>query len=48
VSLQARSGEPRGLTAVFTREVTPDAGVFLRLQRSAREAAVVGGVQVRF
>ena len=47
-ALSSREGEALGLTVVFTRELFPDARLFLRLQRNTEEQAVVGGVQVRF
>lgn len=48
VALSSREGEALGLTVVFTRELFPDARLFLRLQQTAEERAVIGGVQVRF
>ena len=48
VALRDRRGEPMGLTVTFTRELVPDASLFLRLRRDAEERSVIGGVQVRF
>ena len=47
-ALSSRQGEALGLTVVFTRELFPDARLFLRVQRDAEERSVIGGVQVRF
>ncbi|MBI4343061.1 MAG: hypothetical protein HY599_06810 [Candidatus Omnitrophica bacterium] len=48
VALITRRHEPLGLTVTFTRDVLPDAKLFLRLRQDAEEQAVMGGVQVRF
>jgi hypothetical protein len=48
VALSTRHGEPLGLTVTFTRELVPDAGLFLRLRRDEGERSVVGGIRVRF
>jgi len=48
VALQGRREEPLGLTVTFTRDLAPDAGLFLRLHRDDRERSAIGGVQVRF
>ena len=45
---QGQRKEPLGLTVTFTRDLAPDAGVFLRLHRDDRERSAIGGVQVRF
>ena len=37
-----------GLAVTFTRELVPDASLFLRLRHDAEETAAIGGVQVRF
>ena len=47
-ALSSRQGEALGLTVVFTRELIPDARLFLRVQHDAEERSVIGGVQVRF
>ena len=48
VALWGPGGEPLGLTVTFTRDLVPDASLFVRLRRDERERSVVGGVQVRF
>jgi hypothetical protein len=48
VALAGSDGRPLGLTVTFTRELFPDAGLFLRLRRDAEESSLIGGVQVRF
>ena len=48
VALQDSRRQRLGLTVVFTRDLWPDAKLFLRLQRDAEDATVLGGVQVRF
>lgn len=40
--------EPLGATVTFSRELIPDARLFLQLRRDAEERSVIGGVQVRF
>ena len=40
--------QPVGLTVTFTRQLAPDAGLWLRLRREAGERSVLGGVRVRF
>jgi len=47
-ALENGRGEPLGITVLFTREITRDASLFLRLKRTAEEASAIGGVQVRF
>lgn len=37
-----------GLTVTFTRELFPDASLFLQLRKSAEERAALGGIHVRF
>ena len=48
VALQNDRREGLGISVIFTRRLVRDANLFLRLQRSAEESAVIGGVQVRF
>ena len=48
ISLQTHRREPLGLTVTFTRDLVPDARLFLRLRKDAEERSVIGGVQVRF
>ncbi|MBI2104449.1 MAG: hypothetical protein HYT90_02540 [Candidatus Omnitrophica bacterium] len=48
VALWGPGGEPLGLTVTFTRDLVPDASLFVRLRRDERERSLVGGVQVRF
>lgn len=48
VALQNRRHEPLGLTVTFTRDLAPDASLFLRLHRDDRERSAIGGVRVRF
>ena len=48
VALQSRLREPLGVTVVFTKEIVPDATLFLRVQGEAKERSVLGGVQVWF
>ncbi len=48
VALHDRRGERLGLTVVFTRELVPDASLFLRLRQDAEERSAIGGIQVRF
>ena len=48
VALQGRREEPLGLTVTFTRDLAPDAGVFLQLRKDAEEHSVLGGVRVQF
>jgi hypothetical protein len=48
VALSTRRGESLGITVTFTRDLVPDAGLFLRLRRDAEETSAIGGVQVRF
>ena len=48
VALSPSRRDPLGLTVIFTRQLVPDANLFLRLQKSAEEQSVIGGVQVRF
>jgi len=48
VALRDSRRQPLGLTVIFTRDLLPDAKLFLRLQQDGKETAVLGGVQVRF
>ena len=48
VALRVGRGERLGLTVTFTRELVPDANLFLRVRHDDEERAVVGGVRVRF
>jgi len=48
IALQNRRHEPVGLTVTFTRDLSPDARLFLRLRKDAQERSAIGGVQVRF
>lgn len=48
VALSSRTGARVGLTVIFTRELFPDASLFLRLQQAGEERAVIAGVQVKF
>jgi hypothetical protein len=48
VALAAGRRSRLGLTVTFTRQLLPDAGLFLRLKRDAEERAAIGGIQVRF
>jgi hypothetical protein len=48
VALSTRRGEPLGITVTFTRDLVPDAGLFLRLRQDEEERSVIGGVRVRF
>ncbi|MBI3330649.1 MAG: hypothetical protein HYZ96_00895 [Candidatus Omnitrophica bacterium] len=48
VALWDSRGEPLGLTVTFSRELVPDAGLFVRLRRDERERSVIGGVRIRF
>ena len=48
VALTGARGEPLGLTVTFTRELVPDADLFLRLRADAQERSAIAGVQVRF
>ena len=48
VSLQNNRHEPLGLTVLFTHDIVRDAGLFLRLKKSAEENSLIGGLQVRF
>ncbi len=48
LSLQTSRREPLGLTVTFTRELFPDAELFLRLRQDAQERSALGGVTVRF
>ena len=41
-------GKPLGLTVTFTRELVPDASLFLRLRADAEERSALAGVHVRF
>lgn len=48
VALHDRRRKQLGLAVTFTRELVPDASLFLRLRRDAEERSVIGGAQVRF
>ncbi|MBI2495302.1 MAG: hypothetical protein HYY90_03670 [Candidatus Omnitrophica bacterium] len=48
VALSNSRHQGLGLTVTFTRELVPDASLFVRLRKDAEEGSVVGGVQVRF
>jgi len=48
VALSDRRGEPLAVSVTFTRQFLDDAELFVRLQRSAEDTAVFGGVRVRF
>lgn len=48
VTLANDSGEKLGFSVVFTRKLTPNINLFLRLQQSAQESSALGGIQVRF
>ena len=48
VALRSDRHEDLGLTVMFTRQLVRDANLFLRLQKSAEETSVIGGIQVRF
>ncbi len=48
VELRSRRGDSLGLAVTFTRELVPDAELFVRLQKAAEESSVIGGLQVRF
>jgi hypothetical protein len=48
VALSTSRREPLGVTVTFSRELVPDARLFLQLRRDAEERSVIGGVQVQF
>ena len=48
VALSDRRGEPLQVAVTFSRTFLDDAELFLRLQRSAEETQLLGGVRVRF
>jgi len=48
VALSNSARNKLGLTVTFTRELVPDAGLFLRLRRDAEERSTMAGVRVRF
>ena len=48
VALSDRRGEPLALSVTFSRKFLNDAELFVRLQQSAEEAQLLGGVRVRF
>lgn len=48
VVLRTGRREPLGLTVTFTRELVPDARLFVELRKDAEERSLLGGVQVRF
>ena len=48
ILLRTPEDDSTGLTVIFTRELVRDASLFLRLQKSAEETSIVGGLQVRF
>ena len=47
-ALHTSRGERLGLTVTFTRELVPDASLFLRVREDAEERSAIGGLQVRF
>ena len=47
-ALRSSRRERLGLTVVFTRELVPDANLFLRLKQDADERSAIAGVHVRF
>ena len=48
VALQSSERRPLGLTITFTRDLAPDASMFLQLRRDVEERAAVAGVRVRW
>ena len=48
VQLLNRRREPLGLSVRFTRKLSQDAQLFLRLSKQGRDAEAIAGVQVRF
>jgi len=48
VELSSHRREKIGLTVTFTKELAPDASLFLRLRKDAEETEALGGVRVRF
>ena len=48
LALHNRQREGLGLTVTFTRDVMPDARLFLRLRQDEQERSAIGGVQVQF
>jgi hypothetical protein len=48
VALHNSRREGLGLTVTFTRELVPDASLFLRLRKGTEERSAIGGIQVRF
>ncbi len=48
LALTTRRREALGATLTVTRPLLRDADLFLRLQRDAQGASLVGGVRVRF
>ena len=48
VALSDRRGEPLQVSVTFSRRFLDDAELFLRLQRSAEDTQLLGGVRVRF
>lgn len=48
VALSDRRGRPLELSVTFSRKFLDDAELFLRLERSAEDARVLGGVRLRF
>ena len=48
VALRNSQREGLGVTVTFTKELMPDAELFLRLQKDAQEASAIGGVRVWF
>jgi len=48
VALSDRRGESLALSVTFSRKFLDDAELFVRLQRSAEDTQLLGGVRVRF
>ena len=48
VALHNSRREELGLTVTFTKDLVPNASLFLRLKKDAQESSIIGGVQVKF
>ncbi len=48
VALRNSQREGLGLTVTFTRNLVPDANLFIELRKDTEERSVIGGVQVKF
>jgi len=48
ITLRNSQREGLGMTVTFTRELIPDAGLFLQLRKDAEERSAIGGIRVRF